>query len=69
MTKPLLTDDDRTTRFAISSMLKKAGYVVTAVTNGAEALRNIQRTSFALAFIDIWMRQLTGLAQNPQEGE
>lgn len=57
----LVADDDRTTRFAISSMLKKAGYAVTAVNNGAEALRNIQRRSFDLAFLDIWMPQLTGL--------
>jgi two-component system, OmpR family, response regulator len=59
--KILVADDDRATRFAISSMLKKAGYAVTTVTNGAEALRNIQRTRFALAFIDIWMPELTGL--------
>ena len=57
----LVADDDRTTRFAISSMLKKAGYAVTAVKNGAEALRNIQQTSFDLAFLDIWMPELTGL--------
>jgi CheY-like chemotaxis protein len=57
----LVADDDRTTRFAISSMLKKAGYAVTAVKNGAEALRNIQRRNFDLAFLDIWMPQLTGL--------
>jgi len=57
----LVADDDRTTRFAISSMLKKAGYAVTAVKNGAEALRNIQRRRFDLAFLDIWMPQLTGL--------
>jgi CheY-like chemotaxis protein len=42
-------------------MLKKAGYAVTAVSNGAEALRNIQKTNFALAFLDIWMPELTGL--------
>ena len=59
--KILITDDDRTTRLALSSMLKKAGYAVTAVRNGAEALRNIQQTSFALAFLDIWMPELTGL--------
>ena len=59
--KILVADDDRTTRFAISSMLKKAGYVVTAVTNGAEALRKIQQTNFDLAFLDIWMPKLTGL--------
>ena len=57
----LVADDDRTTRFAISSMLKKAGYAVTAVKDGAEALRNIQQTKFDLAFLDIWMPELTGL--------
>jgi CheY-like chemotaxis protein/anti-sigma regulatory factor (Ser/Thr protein kinase) len=59
--KILVADDDRPTRVAISSMLKKAGYAVTAVSNGAEALRNIQKTNFALAFLDIWMPELTGL--------
>ena len=42
----LVADDDRPTRFAISSMLKKAGYAVTAVKDGAEALHNIQQTKF-----------------------
>lgn len=59
--KILLADDDRTTRFAISSMLKKAGYSVTSVKDGAEALRQIQRINFDLAFLDIWMPRLTGL--------
>ena len=59
--KILVADDDRPTRFAISSMLKKAGYAVTAVGDGAEALRRIQKTNFALAFLDIWMPELTGL--------
>ena len=59
--KILVADDDRTTRFAISSMLKNAGYAVTAVKDGAEALRNIQQSSFDLAFLDIWMPKLTGL--------
>jgi CheY-like chemotaxis protein/anti-sigma regulatory factor (Ser/Thr protein kinase) len=57
----LVADDDRTTRFAISSMLKKAGYAVTAVMNGAEALRKLQQKKFNLAFLDIWMPELTGL--------
>ena len=59
--KILVADDDRTTRFAIASMLTKAGYAVTAVSNGAQALRNMQKTNFALAFLDIWMPELTGL--------
>src|SRR5713226_3884828 len=59
--KILVADDDRTTRFAVSSMLRKAGYTVTAVKDGAEALRKIQQKSFDLAFLDIWMPELTGL--------
>jgi CheY-like chemotaxis protein len=31
------------------------------VKDGAEELRNIQQKSFALAFLDIWMPELTGL--------
>ncbi len=59
--KILVADDDRTTRFAIVSTLKKAGYSVTAVNNGAEALNKIQQTNFALAFLDIQMPGMTGL--------
>jgi CheY-like chemotaxis protein len=59
--KILVADDDSTTRVAISGMLKKAGYSVATVENGAEALRKIQKTNFALAFLDIWMPELTGL--------
>jgi CheY-like chemotaxis protein len=59
--KILVADDDRTTRFAVSAMLQEAGYAVTAVTNGAEALRSIQQTNFALAFLDIWMPEMTGI--------
>jgi CheY-like chemotaxis protein len=59
--KILVADDDRTTCLAISSMLKKAGYAVTAVKDGAAALRNIEKKNFDLAFLDIWMPKLTGL--------
>src|ERR1700741_4644674 len=59
--KILVADDDRTTRFAVSSMLRKAGYAVTTVKDGPEALRNIQKKSFDLAFLDVRMPKLTGL--------
>jgi len=42
-------------------MLKKAGYAVTSVKDGAEALLKIQQISFDLAFLDIRMPKLTGL--------
>jgi len=67
----LVADDDRTTRYAVCSMLKQAGYAVTAVKDGVEALRKIQEKSFAVAFLDIWMPKLTGLevlAQARAEG-
>ena len=57
----LVADDDATTRLAIGGLLKGAGYEVTAVANGAEALSQIQQAVFALAFLDIWMPGLTGL--------
>jgi CheY-like chemotaxis protein len=59
--KILVADDDPTTRFAISSMLKRAGYSVTVAKDGAEALHKIQKRNFHLAFLDIWMPKLTGL--------
>ena len=59
--KILVADADNTARLAISNLLKKAGYDVTAVKDGAEALRNIQRRFFDLAFLDIWMPKMTGL--------
>ena len=59
--KILVAEDDPTTRLAVSTMLKQAGYAVSSVSNGAEALRELQRTSFSLAFLDIWMPELTGL--------
>jgi CheY-like chemotaxis protein len=57
----LVADDDRTTRFAIASMLKDAGYSVTEAKDGAEALEKIRKSNFDLAFVDIWMPKVTGL--------
>lgn len=57
----LVADDDRTTRFAICEMLKKAGFRVSAANNGTEALRKIRQANFDLAFLDVWMPGLSGL--------
>jgi CheY-like chemotaxis protein len=56
-----VADDDRTTRFGISSMLRDSGYAVTEATDGAEALDKIRKVNFVLAFVDIWMPKVTGL--------
>ncbi len=57
----LVADDDRTTRCAISSMLKDAGYKITEARDGADALAKIRKFTFDLAFVDIWMPKVTGL--------
>src|SRR5215467_6299864 len=57
----LVADDDRTTRFAISSLLKSAGYRVTEAKDGEDALDKIRKFKFDLAFVDIWMPKATGL--------
>src|SRR5262245_39070370 len=57
----LVADDDRTTRFAIASMLKDSGYSVTQANDGVEALKKLRKSNFDLAFVDIWMPKMTGL--------
>src|SRR5215813_11328737 len=57
----LVADDDRTTRFAIVSMLKDSGYRVSQAKDGEEALEKIRKSTFDLAFVDIWMPKVTGL--------
>lgn len=59
--KILVADDDGPTRIAISSMLMEAGYHVTEVKDGADALRSIEQGNFDLAFLDIRMPELNGL--------
>jgi CheY-like chemotaxis protein/anti-sigma regulatory factor (Ser/Thr protein kinase) len=59
--KVLVADDDRTTRYAITRMLRDANYAVTAAKDGIDALRKVQRGKFDLVFLDIWMPGMSGL--------
>ena len=59
--KVLVADDDRTTRHAITSLLRDANYEVTAAKDGIDALRKVQREEFDLVFLDIWMPGMSGL--------
>ena len=49
--KILVSDDDRTTRHAISRMLRDANYAVTAAKDGIDALRKVQQMKFDLVFL------------------
>ena len=57
----LVADDDRTNRFAIAEMLRRAGYTVTEAGNGLEAVQQIEKGNFDLVFLDIWMPSMSGL--------
>jgi CheY-like chemotaxis protein len=59
--KVLVADDDRTTRHAITSLLRDANYEVTSAEDGIDALRKVQREEFDLVFLDIWMPGMSGL--------
>lgn len=62
----LVADDEKHTRVALSLILRKAGFRVTAVEDGLQALKTFvsarrQSTPFDLLIIDIQMPGLTGI--------
>jgi CheY-like chemotaxis protein/anti-sigma regulatory factor (Ser/Thr protein kinase) len=57
----LVTDDDATTRQMVRGVLKNKGYTVSTASDGAAALRLIQKKKFDLVLLDIWMPKMTGL--------
>jgi len=57
----LLVEDERVTRHRIQKMLKDAGYDVTSVVNGTEALSHLDKEQFDLVLLDIWMPEMSGL--------
>ncbi len=61
MARILVTDDDRSIRHLVRSILKGAGHDVEEAENGAAALDKIRADRFDLALLDIWMPEMTGL--------
>ena len=62
----LFAEDDETSLVAGKRMLEKAGYVVTAVADGQEALRHLTLQDFDLILMDIQMPVLDGVAATKQ---
>lgn len=57
----LLVEDDETTRRVLASVLLEAGYEVTAVGNGAAAIRMFDQTEVDVVVTDIRMREIDGI--------
>ncbi|MBN2045404.1 MAG: response regulator transcription factor [Anaerolineales bacterium] len=58
----LIVDDEEKLRITLSRILSKAGFNVTAAASGEEALNLTQAGPFDLAFIDLMMPGMGGLA-------
>ncbi|HJT20198.1 MAG TPA: response regulator [Nitrospira sp.] len=56
----LVVDDDENTALLMSTLLERSGYNVTAVSNGAEALRELGRRHFDAVVTDYVMPVLNG---------
>jgi DNA-binding NtrC family response regulator len=61
MTKILLVDDENLILFALSRKLNYGDNDVTAVTNGKDALREIQNGSYDICFLDVQLPDANGL--------
>jgi DNA-binding response OmpR family regulator len=51
--RTLVVDDEAGIRFFLTETLERAGYIVTAVASGEEALNRLQDTAFDLVILDL----------------
>lgn len=61
MEKILVVDDEPSLREVLSIMLKRAGYSVTSVTDGEEAVELVQKEIFDLVITDLRMPKIDGM--------
>jgi len=57
----LTADDGKVMRLVISRKLEEAGYTVTAVAGGREAIEAIEREPFDLIILDVHMPDMDGI--------
>src|SRR5439155_12751747 len=57
----LVVDDERTLRESCASVLGAEGYAVTTCSRGDEALQTVQRRSFDIALVDLYMSKVLGM--------
>ena len=58
----LLIDDEGCIRMSVTRVLERAGYRVTSVPSGVEALERVRAESFAAVICDLRMPGLSGIA-------
>ena len=56
----LVADDDKNTRLLLKAVLENAGYTVSTVTNGLEALESLDKEHVDLVVLDIMMPKMDG---------
>ncbi|MBI3356611.1 MAG: sigma-54-dependent Fis family transcriptional regulator [Nitrospirae bacterium] len=61
MEKILVVDDEQSLREVLSIMLKRAGYVVTSVADGEEAIDHLNKEIFDLVITDLRMPKVDGM--------
>src|ERR1039457_5832802 len=63
MKKPrvLIVDDEPLIRQTLSGVLDDEGYHATAVESGEECCRELQRASYELVLLDVWLPGMDGL--------
>jgi two-component system nitrogen regulation response regulator NtrX len=63
MKKPrvLIVDDEPLIRQSLSGVLDDEGYDATSVENGEECCRELQRASYELVLLDVWLPGMDGL--------
>lgn len=61
MTKILIVDDEKLILYSLSKTLGQGGAEVTAVSNGKDALSEIQRVSYDICFLDVQLPDANGL--------
>lgn len=62
----LIAEDNKLNQRVIQSLLSKIGCRITIVENGLEAINQIEKESFDLIFLDIYMPELDGIATTIQ---
>lgn len=67
----LLAEDNATNRMVVSRVLEKRGAILTAATNGVEALHSLENCEFDLLLTDVFMPEMGGkeLVQRLREGK